>query len=324
MKISIPFVPTSGAQSPNSKSKNVEEASASYYRAIVVALASLRRWNPSVELELVSPGAPPPRILRELDEIGAALRFVAFAHQPPVGFAKKFGASLYLLDAISSDEHAGGVAYVDPDVVCVRSLSNSLQFMPGPSALDIGTASHINVNGLTVQDAAAEATALFGSRQNYRFRHLGGEFLWLQGRARDEIRPLMEECWRYALERFESGNPHFVTEEHMLSAVATVYRVEPAGGVIRRIWTTGRVRTVTGEEESIPLWHLPAEKDRGFRPLYEAAVDSGSWFWNSSPAAFVHQSSRHLGVRHRTIRRMARDVAGQVYGYVRPRHDASI
>ena len=77
----------------------------------------------------------------------------------------------------------------------------------------------------------------------------------------------------WASRELPSGPTNSLTEEHFLTLLARDIDYVDISPFVGRIWTNSRHRRVCGDEISLSLWHLPAEKDRGFLKLYETAKD---------------------------------------------------
>ena len=278
-------------------------------RAMTVAFASVRRWNPEADLELISNALPEPRHLSNLRGLGVEYKYVPFDHRPPEGFANIFAASLYLLDALSvlSSETT---LLLDPDVLCIRGVKDLLRDLDGHvGALDMGFPPSEDINGLTRASAGALHAEL--GEPAAEPLHYGGEAYVIPREHAELISTRSEAAWKLALRRHAEGLPKFTTEEHILSYALRGVALKPLNGYVRRIWTTHRYRQVLGDESQLTLWHLPAEKDRGFRALYGPSLDSNSWFWTADQAKFTDRCGRAMGLHHRTPLRLAKDVAGR-------------
>ena len=141
--------------------------------------------------------------------------------------------------------------------------------------------------------------------------HYGGECYVVPAGPRDRLLARAETAWQDSLQRWRDGGPHFVTEEHLLSYALRGADVLPLDPYAKRIWTAAKHRSVSGTEWDLTVWHLPAEKEHGFRELYPLATDRTSWFWQADDVAWRRRAARTLGVLHRRPRRFLRDTAGQ-------------
>lgn len=276
---------------------------------MTVTFASLRRWNPSLILQLITNDDPPPSHARELDALDVEVRRAPFNHRPPLGFAEVFAASLYMLDALDVKQDSEITMFLDPDVLCTRSLQAMLDRLEGfTGALPLEYAVDRNINGLTRREAGV-LHGLLGEAEAPPI-HYGGECYVVPAAVSHVLRTRSEDAWRVALNRFAEGNSRFTTEEHILSYALRGVPVASLEPDVRRVWTAARHRNVNGKEQDLSLWHLPAEKDRGFRELYPVVTDRGSWFWTAQRPEYVRRASQALGMAHRTPWRFTRDLVG--------------
>lgn len=277
---------------------------------MIVAFASLRRWNSDLSLALVTNEPPPDRFCGQLVRLGVEIRTAPFEHRPPVNFARHFAASLYMLDAMVACAQ-GSTLFLDPDVLCIGGVGNLLEKSRSRvGVLPIPYHEDHDVNGLTRREAGA-LHALLGEPVQAP-EHFGGECYAVPV---DAAAPLIERAaraWELSLERFALGASRFTTEEHLLGYALRGVPSVPIDDEIRRIWTAARYRNVDGREQELALWHLPAEKDRGFRRLYSEATEPSSWFWSAPQEEFVARAGKAMGLVRRPPRRLVRDVAGQV------------
>lgn len=308
--VAIPFVRTAASQNPNLRVKGGADPVEPYMRAMTVAFASVRRWNPDVELQLISNAAPAENHQRELARLGVEYRQVPFAHRPPAGFTARFEASLFMLDALGS-LRAGTTLLMDPDVLCVNSMEGLLTDVADhAAALDMQFPEDEDINGLTRSQAAALHAEL--GEPITLPPHYGGEAYVIPLALAQTITARCESAWNLALSRHDAGLTKFTTEEHILSYALRGVPLKTLNGHIRRIWTTHAYRQVDGVEDQLTLWHLPAEKNRGFSALYAPAVDLESWFWHADHREFLDRCGRAMGFHHRSLLRFAKDFAGPV------------
>jgi hypothetical protein len=306
--MAIPFARTTASQNPNLRLDVGADPAEPYFRAMTVAFGSLRRWHPDTELALISNAPPPAEHLAVLRRLGVDYREVPFAHRPPVGFTQRFEASLYALDALAALT-AETTVLLDPDALCVGPLAGMLDRLQGRvGALRMDFSEDENINGLT-RLQAGELHALLGEPERAPV-HYGGEVYVFPLSRRDAVVARSERAWQLALARHQEGLTKFTTEEHILSYALRDVPVALLNSDVRRIWTTHRYRTVDGRESALSVWHLPAEKGRGFPALYPVVVDAGSWFWCADRAEFVDRCGRAMGLHGRRPSRWAKDVAG--------------
>lgn len=308
--VAVPFVQVDPSQNPNIRAKGEDHVRA-YWDAMTVTLASIRRWNPDYELRVVS-NQPAPEYTRPLfEQLAVTTTIVPFDHRPPPGYAARFAASLFLVDALRIASPHETTVFVDPDVLCIRPLDD-LVALAGEQvgAILLGTTQEEDINGLTLGDSGRLHERL--GLEPGEPRHYGGELYVVPGPRVERLRTLVEQAWAFSLEQHAANADRFTTEEHLFN-----YALRVLGGVdlsptARRVWTAHRYRTVDGHEAELALWHLPAEKDRGFVELRRVLDDRSSWFWTASGSVFADRAGRALGLHHRRPIRWSKDVAARV------------
>jgi hypothetical protein len=311
--VAIPFVRVAASQNPNLRTKSVDPA-ISYFRAMVVAFASARRFHPELKLQLISNAQPPAPFADELCVLGVEVVELPFAHRPPEGYTVRFEASLYLLDAL--ENVTGKTIFVDPDVLFVDRMDGLLNWVgDSVGVMEMGYPIDYDVNGLTRRQAGQLHTLLGEPHQAPT--HFGGEVYVLPSQHLASLKERSAKAWELALSRHADGLPKFVTEEHILSYALRGVPLKDVGNHARRIWTARTYRNVNGNEFELTIWHLPAEKDRGFAALYPAATDRASWFWSSTRAEYVSAAAREVGIANRKMPRLALDTCGQTLSRVK-------
>jgi hypothetical protein len=311
--VAIPFVRVESSQNPNLRIGDGADPAAAYFRAMVVAFASVRRLHPDIRLKLVSNAVPPPDFTEDFADLSVEVSIVPFDHRPPRGFTQRFEASLYILDALAHSDTDIAI-FIDPDVLCVSPLDEMLANLgrsPGALCMDY-TPGH-DINGLSRQQAG-ELHALLGEPLGPPPTHFGGELYVFPMEHVPRVLARCEEAWALALSRHRKGLSKFTTEEHILSYALRGAAIHELNAHAARVWTARSYRNVNGSEKRLALWHLPAEKDRGFATLYAAY---GAGRWPVRPDEFKDWAAREMGVYSRTPNRIAIDTLGQIVGCAR-------
>lgn len=306
--VAIPFVRIDASQNPNLTVRSGQDPAEPYFKAMTVAFASVRRWGPEVNLEFISNAAPPLAFLEVFEKLGVVSRYVPFAHRPPEGFARSFTASLFMLDALESLT-AERTIVMDPDVLCVGMLDSMLREVGDESGVLLMEFSpDEDINGIS-RSQASELHGILGEPQ-LNPNHFGGETYIFQKKHLSSIIERSNRAWDLSLRRYYSGESKFTTEEHILSyAIRSVPHMY-LNSHVKRIWTAHKYRLVDGRENDLTLWHLPAEKDRGFDALYPVVLDGESWFWTAERDEYLARVGRAMGLHHRSPLRFAKDLAG--------------
>lgn len=311
--VAVPFVRVDSSQNPNLRVGSGADPALAYFRAMVVAFASIRRFHPDINLKLISNAPPPAEFEGDLATLRVDVADVPFAHRPPVGFTNRFEASLYLLDALA-DADAETTIFIDPDVLCVKPLDGMLSQV-GREAGAIWMKNYPpehDINGLTRRQAG-ELHELLGEPA-YAPMHFGGEVYVFPRQQVSRVLARCEKAWDLALARHADGLSKFVTEEHILSYALRGAPVCDINAHAARIWTARTHRTVDGTERDLALWHLPAEKDRGFAAAYSAFRRER---WPTNTNDFRDWAAREMGVYNRTPKRLVIDIVGQFVGRFR-------
>lgn len=313
--VAIPFVKVAHDQNPNSRAGTDEQSLRSYLRAAFISLATFRRWNPELRLEFITNVDPPAYFVTWLKSIEASVRLVEFDHRPPQGFAKSFLGCFFLLDALS--QHCDGtILLVDPDVVCLGNLEPVFErCRDAVGVLEMEYADSQSVNGLSRVRAQLLHKQL--GEGDGPPPHFGGEIYVVPPSARRKLAKRAETAWSFSLKAFAEGRDYMPTEEHILNfAVRGVDHVL-LNDLAKRVWTAHSFRTVDGRESDLLMWHLPAEKDRGFINLESAAADRASWFWRSAAPSFAARMGQVFGLWRRSPLRYAFDSAGRIQRAIR-------
>ena len=302
----IPFVRVQRFENPNQSSATDDDAERTYLEAALVSFSSFRRWNPTVALEFVTNSEPPDWFQQRLLGLEAQLRLLNFEHDPPPGYAKAFRGAFFLLDALESPPRSEMAVYVDPDVVCLQSIEEFEDlYADAIGVLEIDYAIDRRVNGLSSRDAGVVHRELGEDRATPT--HFGGEMYVIPKPLSEDLIARLRRSWNYSLRAFEAGKPYFTTEEHLLNFAIAGVPHSRLNDWARRVWTAHSYRNVLGDENQLAVWHLPAEKDRGFRALRGPVANRSSWFWIAAPQEYRHRMSKTFGISGRSAVRRTID-----------------
>jgi hypothetical protein len=300
--VALAFAAASADQSPNIRTNDNGRAFEMYRRAIQVAVSSVRRFQTAANIVLVT---DEPKAFAGLQ---ASLLVRPFLHRPPQPLHDTFTASLYLLDAMAAMgevmDDQDTVVFIDPDCLVVGSLDQVVTTAQahGAAGLPIDYAPGHVINGLRRSEAQTLGRELDGV--DVLPVHYGGEAYAFTRAGLQQAVALSERAYAQAAASAVAGQrPRFTTEEHMLSyALNRMGCVGDLSPYTQRIWTSRRYRNVSGREQDLLIWHLPAEKARGFRRLYRPSTDPGSWFWTMAPDNFRRRAARVMGVERGPLR----------------------
>jgi hypothetical protein len=261
-----------------------------YWECATVMFASSLRCNPEATHLLFTNKKKAPSFCKDiLCTLGVTVITLPFRHLPPNGWHHAYKNSVYTLDMIqylSSVMNDDDIAIVlDADTLWIRSCQNLLQEIGrcGSMQFHITYPEEHIINGLSLKDARPIYELLLNKKIERTLLHTGGEIVAATGFYIKQMAQEIDPLWDYMLERFKQKQKTFNTEEHFLSFIYEKLQIQHnAAHFIRRIGTDESVlRTVNGKELDLTIWHLPAEKHRGFKLLFELIKDNRSSFWTT-------------------------------------------
>lgn len=311
--IGIAFVPGDRNSAVNLRPRAVDPHQA-YYQCIVVAFHTARSHNPDAELHLYTTHEPPQTYSDELAALGVSTIDVPFSYKADPPLAPLFQSSLYTLDVIEFIDRTlsdRSVILIDPDCVVTANLATPVAAVGGQKVgvLDLNLPMDEPSNGLSRRAASRLHAALMESTEAPAiWPHFGGEmYLFGPGSTHNLVSP-MREAFDEARASLRSSPEcaRMSTEEHILNYALRFVELVQLNDYVGRIWTAPTYRHVPPNWRSLFVWHLPAEKDRGFKRLYSVLAGSPG----------VHLTTRTLartmGVSRRTPWRFAYDSAARV------------
>ncbi len=311
--VAIAFTPSPAADSPNLHSA-AKDPLRTFHSLINLCFSSLRRWNPELTLVLVTTMSPGVNLERQLNELDADILLTPFSHEPPPGFFPTFNASLFSIDALAClaktyAEPTDRIVLLDPDVVCCGSLEHVFNSIPQSGFLTYDTEYDPDYlcQGLSAV-TAAELHKQLDPTLNGLPRHYGGELYGFNASSWHTISARVEESWKFSLYQWRNKLPRFVTEEHLMNYALRYTTTVSAEPYIRRIWTAPTFRTVRPSDLSLPLWHLPAEKNRGLAKMQQVSRDPESWFWQAPLPDWRDRAAANFGIPRRDPKRLLWDL----------------
>ncbi len=219
----------------------------------------------------------PPAPLRDLILPEIQIVNIPFLSRPPQGFYGAFNASWFMLDCmnwlariVSSEE---AILILDPDCFIAGNLDPVFEAVRRAEllALRLDYPVGYRVNGICRLQLSELSKICFQGQDEISVPEwLGGEILGLTGSILREITSEFETAISTNFGNLNAATPRANTEEHFLSALIYARQmkfVNAGDQCIARLWTTGRFRYYDPDDLGKPIWHLPAEKSRGFKVL---------------------------------------------------------
>ncbi len=192
---------------------------------------------------------------------------------------------LDVLDWVATHCPPGEAVFIlDSDIVFIKPIDRKLLADLRAKrallySLDLGE--HYVNNGLTPAELLEVSRELDPHFPASSFVYSGGEFICILGSQAGVVASMARKVYMRCLERHKKGQKKFNEEAHLLSFVyqSLGYENYSANSVVKRIWTDRSVEAnVTGDEASLIMWHLPAEKKNGFVKLFRSLVRVGGQY----------------------------------------------
>ena len=291
-------------KAPNASTKDDRGKFNIYYKCLVVLFLSLRRVYRDQRLVLISDQKLPPFYSDCLD----CLTVEQIIITPTLtNLSSSFPGCLFTLSLLERFREFVDVqrddllVILDPDCVIRAGFDD---FLLGLGDNRIGAYSidyplDRIVNGYTRNSLGQICSDIFNKGGVAPIKYYGGEFFAFPVQLLDLVNSRVKQVVLWIEENGESSNS--ITEEHVLSLVLNAlperYLVVDAARIIKRVWTSFKFRNVTGQEELLRIWHLPAEKKRGLRKVFEDAISHGL-FQNYSQDDFEHVLKRRFPVAY--------------------------
>jgi hypothetical protein len=210
-------------------------------------------------------------ILKRLD---VDIKFIPFNFEPPEILGKRFKGCFYILDSIK--DMSESTLFIDPDIICMNPIDlNYMKIKASERSigvLNLKFSENQNVNGISHAQAIEIYNSLTGQESKLSF-HIGGEAFFLPVEMKNDFLGPLLNYWNKSFSG--EGSKILPTEEHIFSVLVQNFDTFELNNTILRIWTSKSYRVTEGGKFSLllPLWHLPAEKTRGFLKIYEKLID---------------------------------------------------
>ncbi|TXT25671.1 MAG: hypothetical protein FD134_914 [Gallionellaceae bacterium] len=266
-------------RSPNAWTFSEQSKLAMYYRCMVVCYASIRRLYPQAQLALFTNRELSEPYSGQLRSLGVSTVICADRYVGDRTFRNGFPGCLYTLDVI---EHLAlhprsdfsSLILIDSDCIFRYRLGgmpdNLASGCEACYAYAPGYPVGMVVNGQSRATLTLALRYFSGQMAASPIQLYGGEFYGLAATSLPKLAARIEAFWAWMKTQGAATFGDSLTEEHVMSVVLaqTGDTVHSANGLIKRIWTASAFSTVDGSEAGLPVWHLPAEKKKGFAKLY--------------------------------------------------------
>jgi hypothetical protein len=254
-----------------------------YWRCIFLLFESSARLDPA-DRRILFVNRRPPRQIDGID-LDALLQQYAIEvvelptiTKSPPDYYGGWNTQFIVLDVLDwlarHTDPSDAVLVLDGDVVLNRPIGDTVarDLRNHPALLyTIDYPLDYVINGLTRGELLEIARELDPSFPAAEFLYSGGEFVCCRGSELERLARSARRAFEACLARHARGLKKLNEEAHLLSFVYQElgYVSHTANRYIKRIWTDRSVYSnVVGSEGELLLWHLPAEKKRGFVRLF--------------------------------------------------------
>ena len=298
-----------------------------YWRCIVVFFATSIKQNPDAHHVLFCNRPfeviPEPESIRLLREWNVELIYFPLTYRLPKGAVSKFGNVFYELDILkyAANQNWPAILVLDNDCVWVKPFSPVVAQLHDQPLIGYALRPEdqknyqgdVLINGMSRQRMKAIIEELLGSTRTGDVNFYGGEFFAATKQGIKTLVSYFDRLWEKTV--LESRAVDSIkTEEHFFTILFEAEGVQPfaANSYIRRLWTHFADFNVRSSDLNLAIWHVPAEKNFGFKTLYAEIAHSPSKFFNLSNEKAVQLIRRHMGIPHRSSFKFVRDVSAKI------------
>lgn len=248
------------------KEKDVDSAIEVYLQNSLVCFASIKKYNPSVQLMLCTDYILPETYRQKYEKLGTTIEQVDF----DLDVMSKSNWSIcnyrycVMKHLCTSLKEEDVVLMLDTDILCVDSLQDMFDDLFDDIFLyDVKHRRSNHERDIILSNYKA----IYGKEAN--LIHYGGEFIYAKIPV---LQKLYNSCMNVINASNEYDNLTNFNDEHITSiAVYNDLRayVHPSEAYISRYWTSNFYLTSTNwKHNPVALWHLPVEKSTGLKRLF--------------------------------------------------------
>jgi hypothetical protein len=291
-----------------------------YWQCALVSMATLVRCHPNGRRRIYTNRIPAWLAAKRgwmkwLNQYEIELCEIGFnSCRPPDGVSSTFKNAFFKHQVIVhlADEGAGICCVFDADCLWSQRPTRLLAELQADHAvalnLTLGYASADMRQGLSRAILGQFFQKLDQEYTEPDAHWFGGEFLAGGAaafqRAAMQLKAARERVWSNdaPLLRLPNGHTLFDNDEYVASLAWNQAGnfIRPANAFVARLWTgENACRTICDLDYEV--WHLPAEKDRGFLTLFQEIQKPDSEFWRTSIEQFAIYLGDRVGIPERKI-----------------------
>ena len=248
------------------------------------------------------------------------------SHRLPRQSIKEWGNQFYILDIIkyvAAKKIWNKLIVLDCDCIWRKSADSMLDAIDRHGCLtytlsDRDYAWDASINGATRQEMALALqkwTADCGIHADSGIRDVpfihyhGGEIFAATQTICCELADLIDSLWKWRV-GIGSSVGGVMEEAHFLSILYALcsYPNFTANAFLKRIWTTFHLNNANETDLGLMIWHLPAEKRRGFRRMFHKLIKADRGVWTSqSSSEYDKMLADVFGIPRRSATKFIRD-----------------
>lgn len=197
-----------------------------------------------------------------------------------------WGSTFYIFDILKhiSENAVEDDIYIilDPDCVFINPVDRLVDLISRYDVLtyDLRSPPEVDLYGLSRLDMKEIYEEINGRALSEPPRDYGAEWVGAKVKVIKDIVRIFDETRSIIDERVKRGKKSFNTEEHLLNYIyqKLEYPLKPVNPYLRRLLTAPNVNNIKGDEFSLDIWHMPAEKLTGIKALFDEVADPESIF----------------------------------------------
>ncbi|MEP7142928.1 MAG: hypothetical protein ABI707_08660 [Ferruginibacter sp.] len=276
---------TNGTYFPSAKGNSADHSVQDiYWRCICTFFWSARFHHPVADLALFSNQDQMPDIenvyLGEvLKKLGVKIYVTPFEYITPAGYYGEWRNQFYEFSIFNficnhkDFDDEDGFLLLDSDCIITKSLSPLFKCLQEQSCITYRIDYDVdhNINGNSRKEMKAIFEELSSIKLDDFPAYHGGEFYASTIQIIKKLVPDFKIVWQQLLTRHSAGLQKLNEEAHVLSYLFFKNGIEggQANDYVKRLWTDPTTfRNVEQKDMHLSIWHLPAEKRKGFKKFF--------------------------------------------------------
>lgn len=265
----------------NSADKTVQEI---YWRCICTFFWTARFYNPNARLVLFSNQSQLPQVenvsVQELlEKLEVQFYSTPFEYVTPAGYYGEWRNQFYefsIFNFISNHPDFNDrdrFVLLDSDCIFTKELQPMFELIDKKNCItyEIDYLVDKTINGNSRKDMKGIFEELLSCELDHFPVYHGGEFFASTIHLVKKLTDDFKIVWPQLLMRHAAGLPKLNEEAHVLSYLFLKNDIKggDANAYIKRLWTDpSTYRNVIPTDSQLAIWHLPAEKRKGFRHFF--------------------------------------------------------